>query len=155
LARTIEAERLATKLSDISRHVHGHDHKITTNAVELLDECKERCVLVLPDMKPFLALGYENDGEICVVQGPITEPRNKEDDRVYHVDSHLVIPYKGCPVICHGLVSASHLNGELGEVRNMKQDETGTTRLGVFFEKKAALVKPENLRIAFELSSEE
>ena len=69
-----------------------------------------------------------------------------------------MIPSKGCAVICHGLVSAPHLNGELGEVRNVKQDEIGTTRLGVFFEKKgvkSALVKPENVQIVFELPSEE
>jgi len=58
-------------------------------------------------------------------------------------------------VICHGLVSASHLNGELGQAVHIKEDETGI-RMGVNFEKKSlksALVKPENLRIAFELPS--
>ena len=34
------------------------------------------------------------------------------------------MPAKGCAVICHGLLSASHLNGELGEVG--KHNETGT-----------------------------
>ena len=60
-------------------------------------------------------------------------------------------------MICHGLVSASHLNGELGEVRNKKQNGTGL-RLEVYFEKKgakSALVKPENLRIAFDLPTKE
>jgi hypothetical protein len=59
-------------------------------------------------------------------------------------------------VICHGLVSASHLNGELGDVRDVKKNETGI-RLAVHFEKKgakSALVKPENLRIVFELPDE-
>ena len=110
------------------------------------------------DDKEFQALRYENDGEICVVKGPIQEPRQVDEERIYNVEWNLAVPAKTCPVICHGLVSASHLNGELGEVRNMKQDETGTTRLGVFFEKKgvkSALVKPENLRIVFELPSEE
>jgi hypothetical protein len=68
-----------------------------------------------------------------------------------------VIPNNGCVVICHGLVSASHLNGELGEVREFKLDGAGI-RLAVQFEKKAlksALVKPENLRVAFELPSQE
>jgi hypothetical protein len=63
------------------------------------------------------------------------------------------VPGYGCAVICHGLVSASHLNGELGEVKDLKQIETGI-RLAVHFEKKgakSALVKPENLRIAFEI----
>jgi hypothetical protein len=65
---------------------------------------------------------------------------------------------KSMPVICRGLVSASHLNGEFGEVRDIKQNSTGTPRLEVHFEKKgekSALVKPENLRIAFELPSED
>jgi hypothetical protein len=48
----------------------------------------------------------------------------------------------------HGLVSASHLNGELGEVRNVEEDESGMVR----FEKKG--VKTENLRIVFELPNE-
>jgi hypothetical protein len=84
-------------------------------------------------------------------------PRNLEDERIYHVDSHLVIPIVGCAVICHGLVSASHLNGELGEVRNVKLNANATgIRLEVYFEKKgvkSVLVKPENLHIAFELPS--
>ena len=72
---------------------------------------------------------------------------------MYHIANSQVIPSEGCAVICHRLISASHLNGELGEVRDMKEDGTGI-RLGVHFEKKglkSALVKPKNLRIAFEL----
>jgi hypothetical protein len=109
----------------------------------------------LPDDKEFQALRYENNGEICVVTGPITNPRNVDDERIHHIENHCIIPDKGCPVICHGLVSSSHLNGELGEVRNVKRDVTGI-RLAVHFEKKgvrSALVKPANLRIAFELPS--
>jgi len=153
----IEAERLVTKLSTISRRVHGPDHKITIKADELLDICKERYVIVLPENKPFQALRYENDGEICVVQGPITKPRQVDEERIYIVEWDLVVPAIGCVVICHGLKSVLHLNGELGEVRHLKQDENGAgIRLAVDFEKKgkmSALVKPENLRIAFELPS--
>ena len=72
----------------------------------------------------FQDLRYENSGQICVVQGPITKPRNKADERIYNVEWNLVVPAKGCAVICHGLLSASHLNGELGEVG--KHNETGT-----------------------------
>ena len=107
----------------------------------------------MPDTNRFHALRYENDGEICVVQGPVTEPRITADERIHHIANNRVIPSKGCVVICHGLVSASHLNGELGEVRYVKQNET-EIRLAVHFEKKgakSALVKPENLRIAFEI----
>jgi len=89
--------------------------------------------------------------------GPINQPRQEDDERIFHVANNLVIPAKGCPVICHGLVSAFHLNGELGEVRAVSNNITGF-RLGVHFENrnlKPALVKPENLRISFELPSEE
>lgn len=64
-------------------------------------------------------------------------------------------------MICHGLASASHLNSRLGVVRNVKPDDiefSFSFRLGVNFEKKSlksALVKPENLRIAFELPNYE
>ena len=118
----------------------------------MLNKCNERFIYVFPENKPFQALRYANDG-ICVVTGPVANPRNTADERVHRIKSYLIIPGIGCPVICHGLVSASHLNGELGEVRNIKQDGT-EIRLGVNFEKKgleSALVKPENLRIVFEL----
>jgi hypothetical protein len=152
----IDAEKLVTKLFTISRRVHGQDHKTTIKTDKLLKKCKERYVVVLPDDKVFQALRYENDGEICVVTGPITDPRAIEDERIHHIANKLVIPNVGCPVICHGLVCASHLNGELGEVRNKRHDGTGL-QLAVHFEKegvKSALVKPVNLRIVFDLSSE-
>jgi hypothetical protein len=148
----IEAERLLTKLATISRRVHGPDHKTTIKTVELLNIFKLRVVIVLPDCKQFQALRYENDGEICIVTGPITKPRQIEEERIYHIENNLLIPNLGCPVICHGLVSASHLNGELGEVRHLMQDEK---RCAVYFAKKgikSALVKPANLRIAFEFT---
>jgi hypothetical protein len=151
----IEAERLATTLSTVSHRVHGPHHKTTIRADEILDRCKERFVIF--DKNAYQALRYENDGEICVVQGPIILPRNVENERMYRVNKQLVWPAKGCVVICHGLVSASHLNGELGQVVHMKEDETGI-RIGVTFEKKSlksALVKQENLRIAFELPNDD
>jgi len=153
----IEAEQLVTQLDTISRRVHGPDHKTTIDADEVLVKCKERFVIVLPECQMFQVLRYENDGEICVVSGPITEPMNSADERMYHIANNRVIPRKGCPVICRGLVSAPHLNGELGEVRDAKFDEkTGITRLAVHFEKKgmqSELVKADNLHIAFELPS--
>jgi hypothetical protein len=157
--RLIEAERLAIKVAPASRQVLGPHHKITIEADEMLVKCKERFVTVLLENKQFQALRYENDGEICVVKGPVTEPRNLEDERVYCIANNLVIPNKGCAVICHGLISAPYLNGELGEVTKFKRDESGRIlRMGVHFEKKgmkSALVKPENLLIAFELPPSE
>jgi len=155
--RGIKAERLIVKLAASSRRVHGPGHNCSTSLDEKVKECKSRYVFVMPDDKLFQALGYENDGEMCVITGPINQPRQEEDERIFHVANNLVIPAKGCPVICHGLVSASHLNGELGEVRALSRNITGF-RLGVHFEKtnlKSALVKPEDLRISFELPNEE
>ena len=70
----------------------------------------------LPDGKRFQTLRYKNDGEICVVTGPIKQPRQKDDERILHVANNLVILAKGFTGICDGLGSASHLNEELGEV---------------------------------------
>jgi hypothetical protein len=155
--RGIKAERLIVKLTASSRRVHGPGHSCSMILDEKVKECKSRYIIAMPDDKPFQALRYENDGEICVVTGPINQPRQEDDERTFYVANNLVIPAKGCPVICHGLVSASHLNGELGEVRALSNNITGF-RLGVHFEKtnlKPAWVKPENLRISFELSIEE
>ena len=155
--RGIEAERLIVKLTASSRRVHGPGHSCSMSLDEKVKECKSRYIIVMPDDKPFQALRYKNDGEICVVTGPVKQPRQEEDERISHVANDLVIPAKGCPVICHGLVSAFHLNGELGEVRALSNNITGF-QLEVHSEKtnlKPALVKPENLRISFELPSKE
>jgi hypothetical protein len=158
MGQHIEGERLMTKLATTSRRALGPEHNITINADKSLKQYKVRYVIVLPDMdEMFQALRYDIDREICVIQGPITEPRNIDDERMYHIANKLVIPNLGCPVICHGLVSTSHLNGELGVVRNIKENVNGM-RLAVHFDQmneglRSALVKPENLRVAFELPS--
>ena len=155
--RGIEAEWLIVKMAASSRRVHGPGHNCTISLDKKVKECKSRYVIVMPDDKPFQAMRYENDGEICVVTGPVKQPRQEDDEITFHVANNLVFPAKGCPVICHGLVSASHLNGEVGEVRAFSNNITGF-RLGVHFEKtnlKPASVKPENLKISFELSSKE
>jgi hypothetical protein len=155
--RGIEAERLIVKLAAISQRVHGPGHNCTISLDEKVKECKSRYVIVMPDHEPFQALRYENDGEICVVTGPVKQPTQEEDEgRIFHVASDLIVPNVGCPVICHGLTSASHLNGKLGEGRAFHNDRNGI-RLAVHFETKSlkpSLVKPENLRIAFELPKE-
>ena len=154
----IEAERVVAKLVAVSRRVHGPKHNISMEAQGLLEKFQERQVLVFPyPATMFQALRYENDGKICVLQGPISDPRSNHNEEIHHVENNLVLP-RNCPVICHGLVSASHLNGEIGAARgNVKHDGTGF-RLAVHFDKKSlksALVRPANLRIVFELPSEE
>ena len=68
------------------------------NANEALSKRVKRYVTVLPDDEPFEALRYENDGEICVVTGPIAEPRQVDDEQIFHVSSELIVPVC-CPVI--------------------------------------------------------
>ena len=90
----------------------------------------------------------------CIVQGPIEDPRRLCNEMTLRVPSDEILPLKGCPVICHGLVKASHLNGKVGDRGTRRGD-----RIEVHFEdksqKSAALVKPENLRIAFDLPPSE
>ena len=174
--RGIEGERLLVKLAALSRRVHGPNHKCTIMADKGLRKIKSRYVYVMPDNVPppscddwkdeFLALRYENDGKICVLSGPITRPRREEREKTFRVSSYLIVPNNECPIICHGLVGASHLNGKLGFVRNVRRNETvigapAVTDCILFvvnFEDmslKPKLVKPMNVRIAFELPSEE
>lgn len=60
----------------------------------------------------------------------------------------LVFPVKGCLLICQGLISAPHLNGELGIARGPGIWQVVEKSL------KSALVKPKNLSIVFDLPSE-
>jgi hypothetical protein len=75
--RGIEAERLIVKSAAISQRVHGPGHNCSISLDKKVKECKSRYVIVMPDDKPFQALRYENDGEICVVTGPIKQPGRK------------------------------------------------------------------------------
>jgi hypothetical protein len=155
--RGIEAERLAIMLAAESRRVHGPQHDCTLCADKLLKKCKTRLVYVMPENQPFRALRYENDGGTCVVTGPITEPPSEDGERIFHVASDLIFPCKGCPVICHGLVRASHLNCKVGDVRACHNSISGRQVAMHFADNslKTVLIKPENVRVAFELPSEE
>ena len=69
----------------------------------------------------------------------------------------MLYPSLGCPIICHGLMNVPHLNGKAGDVR-AAHETSSRTQFAVHFEDKSinpALVKLENMRIAFELSKEE
>jgi hypothetical protein len=159
--QSIEAERFLSKLTATSRQVYGEDHNCTSYTIALLKKSKLRLVLLLtePDSDgTFQALRYENGGEICVVTGPIADVTSliADEGQLFRVESAMVHPKVGCPVICNGLQNAPHLNGKLGEVRSFAKDSSRVGRFGVHFEEKGlkpAAVKPENLRIAFELPS--
>ena len=153
----IRAERLITKLSDSSRQVLGLDHACTKDATHLMNYCMKRLVLILPDKSHyFQAMRYEDDGDTLVVIGPILNPRQVDDEREFQVTSDLVFPMIGCPVVCHGLTGATHLNGKLGQVRSARESKTGL-RAEILFEDtnlNPASVKFENLRIVFDLPTE-
>ena len=103
--------------------------------------------------KGYFLLRYEGaDNEKCVVQGPSAEPQNESKEKRFTVNTKDVVALPGTPVICIGLKNAKHLNGKLGDVRSI-DEKTG--RLAVHFEDKilkSCLVRPENIRIAFNLT---
>ncbi len=165
--RSIEAERLATKLAATSRQVFGEEYKCTKQAVNFLNKCKTRSVRVAKpgsDYNAFLpsvykALRYENDGQVCIITGPPVPDSIRVGDGEgdsFSIPSTSIFPETGCPIICHGLLNAPHLNGKLGDVRSIAMGRSGEVRLTVCFEDKilgSAAVKPRNLRIAFDVTT--
>lgn len=88
--------------------------------------------------------------DLLMVKGPL----NTETCVTRPSPVNLFVPSLGCPVMCHGLVGATHLNGKLGEIRQISIIGQPDCRLAVHFEEKSqkpASVKPENLRIVFKL----
>ncbi len=131
-------------------------------SVGVLTKCRKRFITTLyaesfndaPQVRQLQALRYVNNDEDCIVI------RDEDDEgEPFSLPRSVFFPTLGCPVICHGLVNASHLNGKLGEVRSVLPDKSGSMdelRLGVYFEDKSlksASVKNGNLRIAFVLPS--
>lgn len=107
----IKAERFLTDLVARSRLVHGPEHMCTLEADTLLTKCKTRYVAIKPknegvndidnkkDAETFQALRYENNDEICVVTGPIKQPRHKDDENTFGVEIQRIYPLIGCPVM--------------------------------------------------------
>jgi hypothetical protein len=172
----IEAQRLATKLSTSCHQVLGPSHVYTKRIDEILRACKERLVVVFPDLtkpdsKRFNALRHDDDGDVYVVMGPIEEPRNIITEREFRFPRDNVLFKLGLPVSCHGLKNSSHLNGEIGDVNHFYNAKTKHPieaslvlltfllerqwfRVIVHFANESlppAAVKLENLRIVFEL----
>ena len=68
--------RRVVKLAATSSLVHGIEHEYTKKAGEILKRSKARIIAMsVESNKAFQALRYEDDGENCVVKGPILEPR--------------------------------------------------------------------------------
>ena len=150
----IEAKRLVSNLGAKCLQIFGTEHNLTKRAQDLLNRMKECVILLPPYFEKFEAVRYENDCQILVVQGPITEPRNVKNEEEFTVESCSVWPAIGGIVACHGLKNASHLNGKIGDIRSPPQECGDVYRFAVHFEDKSlkpALVKPENLRVVFDL----
>jgi hypothetical protein len=133
----IESQRLTRSLLPITRHVYGVQHTYTLRVEDVLAKILKRYVKILThgnscnifetdgtNVKVYEFLRYENDEEHCVISGPI-HPHHQSClvcrgdgtlDPILHVSKAVVVPQVGTPVICHGLMNASYLNGELGEV---------------------------------------
>ncbi|KAL7528114.1 hypothetical protein ACHAWF_002443 [Thalassiosira exigua] len=150
-ARVIEAQRLSMELLAICKQVHGPFHEITINLTSCLEICKKRFVKI-PSMDTgdkvdwYQALRFEEDGEMCVVQGPLATARNM---KTHKVGFNEIILTPGTPVSCK--TAANDPDGKVGEV----QDWDGENSVyEVHFEDKEldpCLVKHELLKILFEL----
>jgi len=152
----LECERLSKKLAIISRRVLGPDHELTRHAEIVLDLCTKRRVGMMTDdgVKQYQALRFDDEEGKHVVNGPISDPRKPDEEEIMTVAMNDIILIQGSPVMCHGLRNAAHLNGKVGDTRSF---DNKTGRYRVRFEDKSlksALVKPGNLRIAFDLPDE-
>jgi hypothetical protein len=119
--------------------------------VASLQQARERWIVLHSVNEWFEAIRYENDGDKCVIQGPIKDPRVAEEEGTFTVASTEVRPYKGTPVVLHGLKKAAHLNGKIGDVRDYCQS---TDRYVVHLEDKGlkpVRAKHGNLRVVFDL----
>jgi len=154
----IECQRLMTKLVEKSRLVYGPDHPETLSLCSFYDEGIRRNVLIEnlfdKNARPFqmIVVGYANEsGDQYVLAGA-----TKKDPPSETVDcgNEMLWIQPGTPVVCKGLVSASHLNGKIGDIR--RRDKK-TSRYAVHFadpslEPKRILAR--NLRVLINVPDE-
>lgn len=150
---SIESERTLAKLVATSQRVHGETHDFTADSEKTLKRYKRRFVIVKGWRgKHFQALRYVEGENKYTVQGPVTRPRNAEDEKTFTVHVDEIRPCLGLVVTVHGLKdSESHLNGKIADVRTR---ETGARKYKVHFEEEGlepCLVGPKNMRVLFEL----
>ena len=148
----IEAERLITMLATTSKRVHGSEHDITKLILSRLGAIKHRAVVIVSNQTHtiYQALRYKEDGKF-LLQGPITKPRNSQNEHTLTVDPSQVVFGVGNPVVCHGLKTSTHLNGKIGDIRSWNK---ASGCWNVHFEDtsiETCLVSQKYLRILFEL----
>ena len=152
----VDAGRLLTKLLPITKRVHGPGHNATQQVDSALQHLKVRKVTseVEGEQKNFQVLRYEEGRKKCAIQGPITEPRNIQKEKVITVASDDFSFLACTPITCHGLDDFPELNGRVGNLRAW-DNETDSYR--VHFEDNTlepSWVKRSNLLICFELPDE-
>lgn len=182
--RAIEAGRLLTKLADTCKQVHGPDHGLTKKTEATLEAGKIQNVgmmwyvakkyqhehdwklfegIYFQKWTYFQALRYEDDGEKCVLRGPIASsfiwdctPRNISSQKTFTVASKDIHILVGTPVVCHELSISTHLDGKIGDVRSVGGG-LDLFKVKVHFEDsdlEPCLIKRDNVRILFDLPDE-
>lgn len=151
---TIGAERLLHSLLETCRQTHGPDHDDTVATAACLRAVRSRKVILKCKDEVFKLLRCEDEGKTCVLRGPLTDPEkmDHEGQIITVASSDIALHYRlATPVVCHGLVNRAHLNGKIGDAREVDRDNRVCR---VHFEEaglEPAEIKYENLRILFEL----
>ena len=151
--RAVEAERVLAKLFDTCKQVHGPDHHLTNKVNSHFAWQTERIVEIRDGEELFELLRCEIDGNACVVQGPISKPRNVEAEKTTTISSEDIWLRGGTPVVCLGLTETgtTQFNGKIGDVRSC--DKT-SGRYIVHFEDDSIGPQPlekKFLRVLFDL----
>lgn len=163
----VNAERLATKLHEISLRAHGVDHNCTVNVSNCLQRIKERRVWVKSRPNEiFQALRFEEcnvdddgDGQTrttrLVLQGPILTPRNVDKEQTFHEDCANISYVPGTVVMMMNCSQKlEHLNGKIGTVSKCNkyyEIRFQDVRQDGRYEGRAFGIKETGLRIVFDL----
>jgi len=83
-----EAEELLSRLVEISKRFHGSNHNIT-KLIES-ERVQKVAIGVGKEWKLFKFVKFKEDGNNCIVQGPILEPRCIQTEKMFTVASDIV-----------------------------------------------------------------
>lgn len=154
--RSIECYRLLQKLLTISSTLQnetaGRSANTAADIEKVVKECMStgRCVKwhTRGELMTFEALCYKHGGATCILKVLRPIPYHSSD-RIGAPTNEICFEV-GNIVVCVKLDKAVHLNGKIGEIISLENDDN-TGRYGVRFEDaqmKPVSVKKENLRIA-------
>lgn len=138
--------------------MNGPDHPVTLQAETYLIKCKQGEVYTKwrGELRCFQLVGCEENGEKCVLKGPLEKPGKIDEEEMVTVPVRRVIAGLHTSVVCHGLTGPlAHLNGKVGDVRGFG---TKTFSYEIHFEDRniePRMVGMLNARVIFELPDEE